>query len=131
MAQPASAVPPSPSASLSSSERSARQCRATARAQPAPLPSAHESRTSSQASAVDRSPVRTLADAYRRRELPDDPTPGERWRAWRLRRRGVGEQWRANASRCQHGERHEIRDDARDEGKPSDLLQKEIERLGL
>lgn len=28
--------------------------------------------------------------ARRRGELPDDPTPGERWRAWRLRRRGDG-----------------------------------------
>jgi cell division protein FtsW (lipid II flippase) len=26
--------------------------------------------------------------ARRRHELPDDPTPGERWAAWRLRRRG-------------------------------------------
>jgi len=29
------------------------------------------------------------ASARRRHELPDDPTPGERWQAWRLRRRGA------------------------------------------
>jgi peptidoglycan glycosyltransferase len=33
-----------------------------------------------------------LSDSGARRlhELPDDPTPAERWAAWRLRRRGAG-----------------------------------------